>query len=209
MADIDLLLGEQQKRLQLMKPQIQLNPSLIADEDAMNALKYQRGFNLVEMMVSVAIMCILMVIATPTYSGWMSNQRTRSVAEGINMGIQQARSEAIRRNASVTFKLSADTSWSVRDSTAVTLNQKTATESSKSIALVKTPVAATTLTFNGYGQLTANADATSPMTQIDVSSNNTYAGKKGLRVMIGAGGASLVCDPSVTDNQDTRFCRSV
>ncbi len=169
----------------------------------------QHGFNLVELMVSMAIMCLLMVAATPTYSSWMSNMRIRNTAESIHIGLTQARSEAIRRNDLVQFNLLTDTSWDIRTSDGTVLNQKASTESSINVTLVITPNLSTKVTFNGLGQLTNNIDSTASLSMINLSTNLVYDGKKELRVMIGGSGSSKICEPSVADTADVRYCNSM
>lgn len=71
----------------------------------LDMLSKSRGFTLVELMVTVAIMGILLAMAIPTYSTWMQNTRVRNTAEGIVEGLNKAKNEAVRRNALVRFTL--------------------------------------------------------------------------------------------------------
>jgi len=64
-----------------------------------------RGFSLVELMVTILVMGILFSMAAPTFNDWLINRRIRSTAESVLSGLQMARAEAIRRNASVRFQL--------------------------------------------------------------------------------------------------------
>lgn len=65
----------------------------------------QRGISLVEIMIGLAILGISMAWAMPSYRVWMQNTQIRNMAESIVQGLQQARSEAIKRNAYVEFVL--------------------------------------------------------------------------------------------------------
>jgi len=67
----------------------------------------QRGFSLIELAVVLAVVAILYRIAAPSFGGWISNTQTRTAAESIQNGLQLARAEAIRRNRSVIFWLTA------------------------------------------------------------------------------------------------------
>ncbi len=171
--------------------------------------KCQKGFNLVELMVSMAIMCLLMVAATPTYSSWMANMRIRNTAESIHLGLTQARSEAIRRNDLVQFNLATDTSWTITTSDGTVLNQKASTESSNSVTLIITPNLATSVTFNSLGQLNTNVNGSSSVSMVNIGSTLNYDGKKELRVLLGAAGSSKICEPSVADTADVRYCHAM
>lgn len=63
------------------------------------------GFNVIELMVVVAIAGILLAIAVPSLQSSINSARTRGVAESVYGGLSQARSEAIRRNAPMRFQL--------------------------------------------------------------------------------------------------------
>ncbi|MCX7165031.1 MAG: GspH/FimT family pseudopilin [Rhodocyclales bacterium] len=65
----------------------------------------QRGFNLVEMMVVVAIAGIALAIAVPNLQDMIISARTRAVAESLQSGLSLARSEAIKRNGLMRFQL--------------------------------------------------------------------------------------------------------
>ncbi|MCX7156131.1 MAG: GspH/FimT family pseudopilin [Rhodocyclales bacterium] len=65
----------------------------------------QRGFNLIELLVVIAIAGIAMAIALPNLQEAIVSSRTRAVAESIQSGLMQARSEAIKRNALMRFQL--------------------------------------------------------------------------------------------------------
>lgn len=63
------------------------------------------GFNLVELLIVVAIAGILLAVGAPAMLSNINTARIRSVAESIYTGLSQARSEAIRRNAPMRFQL--------------------------------------------------------------------------------------------------------
>lgn len=77
----------------------------------------QRGFTLVELMVTVAVIGILAVVAAPSMTDMVNNGRTTSQAEELVSSLQLARAEAVRRNARVTICAGAagacngSTSW--------------------------------------------------------------------------------------------------
>jgi type IV fimbrial biogenesis protein FimT len=66
-----------------------------------------RGFTLVELMVTVAVLGILAVVAVPAMTGMINNSRLRGQAEEVAAALQLARSEAVRRNQRITACASA------------------------------------------------------------------------------------------------------
>jgi len=65
----------------------------------------QRGFTLVELMISIALLGLLMALAAPSFSTWIRNSQVRSMSQTLANGVRVAQSEAVRRNRQVVFFL--------------------------------------------------------------------------------------------------------
>ncbi|XDZ22993.1 GspH/FimT family pseudopilin [Xanthomonas hydrangeae] len=63
----------------------------------------ERGFSLIEMMVTIAVLAIVMAIAFPNFTALLNSNRLSSAANELSASLQLARSEAVRSNASVTL----------------------------------------------------------------------------------------------------------
>jgi type IV fimbrial biogenesis protein FimT len=64
-----------------------------------------RGFTLVELMVTIALLAILLALAAPSFSGIIRNNRIRTVADSLQNGLRMAQAEAVRRNRQTVFLL--------------------------------------------------------------------------------------------------------
>lgn len=67
----------------------------------------ERGFSLIELIVVMAIMALMMMMAAPSFSVWITNSRIRVTAESVLSGLQAAKSEAVARNTRVRFQLTS------------------------------------------------------------------------------------------------------
>ncbi len=61
----------------------------------------ERGFSLIELMVTVAVVAILAAVATPNLRSVIANNRLRSQTDEMIASLQMARGEAVRRNARI------------------------------------------------------------------------------------------------------------
>lgn len=157
------------------------------------------GFTLIEMMVAVAIMGILAAVAFPSLQTMLRNSEVRNAAESVVNGLQRARAEAVSRNTNVNLVFGANSAWSVNVvNPAAVVESRSANEGSRNVTVnVQSALLApvTTITFNNFGGVVANADASDSIAQVDLSavgSNQT------LRVTIGVGGNARMCDTSIT-----------
>lgn len=168
----------------------------------------QHGFSLVELMIGIVVMGILLGLAMPSFRIWLQNAQIRNAAEAIQNGMQRARSEAVARNTNVEFVLGVNSSWTVSVVTpASVIESRASTEGSKNITATVSPGGATTVTFNSFGSVVANADASATLTQVDLDSPLLAAAdSQDLRVTIGVGGNARMCDPNLASGSSPRAC---
>jgi type IV fimbrial biogenesis protein FimT len=191
----------------------------------------QRGFTILEVAIAITIAAMIMAAAMPSATAWIRSTRIRTVAESMSVGLQQARAEAVRRNQTIGFYLVGDVNApQLTDSCALSANSSgwVAGPVSPAAGCVKgrdafvalrapsiaggglavaavnaAAAAATTVTFNGYGQVVDPL----PITCIRIS-NSQDATARALNIAVNSGGQVRMCDPAVTSSSDPRKCEA-
>jgi type IV fimbrial biogenesis protein FimT len=192
--------------------------------------RLQRGVTLIELMIGLAILAILMFLAVPSFNVFLNNQQIKNAGEAVLQGLNLARAEALRRNASVRFQfvdnltagcaLDDDTlNWivSVADPTG-TCNQPAGPGSaagiiqsySSSDGTSNVVLAAdnTSVVFNGMGRvigagITDISLRNQAGTCEHLDANGTM---RCLRITVSTGGQIRLCDPKVVAADDPRRC---
>ncbi len=194
-----------------------------------------QGFNLIELLIGIAILGVLLTIGLPSMSTWLQNAQLRTAAEGVMSGLNLARSEALRRNSTARFQFTTTLDASCALSTTgknwvVSLSDPTglcnvapSETVAPQIVQAKSSVEGTTnavisatggssVTFSGLGRTSGAGQ----MTAVDIT-NPTGGACQGpdgvgggpmrcLRVQITSGGQVRMCDPAVTATTDPRYC---
>lgn len=134
-----------------------------------------RGMTLIELMVAVVIFGLLLAMGSRSFTTWIQNQQIRTGAESILNGMQLARSEAVKRNASAMFVLcdvaagNTGSSWDVLAASATAVaqacgpdfgaatgwervQQRSGQEGSRNV-VVATTTGANAIAFNGFGRV--------------------------------------------------------
>jgi len=196
----------------------------------MQGATQQRGFGLIELIVTLVVLALMMAAAMPSIGNWMDNTRIRNAAESLSTGIQTARAEAVKRNERVSFWLvqltdpavlgnscsqsATSGSWIVSISGPDGHCADSPADSGESNSAgiitgraigsggthVNVSADSTYITFNGFGRV---ADSGSIST-IKIKGNGTDT--RELHVVVSTTGAVRMCDAAVTDSGDPRKC---
>lgn len=68
----------------------------------------QRGFTLIELMVTIAVLAIVVSIAAPSFTSMINNNRSVALGEELTGAFNLARSEAVKRGDRVSICASSD-----------------------------------------------------------------------------------------------------
>ncbi|GMR08138.1 MAG: type IVa pilus pseudopilin TppE [Gammaproteobacteria bacterium] len=79
----------------------------IYHEDVMRRFQTRRGFTLVELLITVAILAIVLTIGVPSFRDFIQNNRLRGITNNLVLDINFARSEAVKRGTQVILCRSA------------------------------------------------------------------------------------------------------
>jgi type IV fimbrial biogenesis protein FimT len=189
----------------------------------MRCIKYKElGLTLVELLVTIAVIGVLATLAIPSYMAWIQNSRIRTAAESIQTGLQMARAEAVSRNVSVQLDFrGTNSAWTVCVSPAApgscpdpddatTVQSRVASEGSSADINVVASDAGPYI-FNSLGTMTSPVPAAVTglvSIGVDVSTSVLPAAEsRDLRIVIGVGGSSRMCDPALpAAGTDPRKC---
>jgi type IV fimbrial biogenesis protein FimT len=163
----------------------------------------QRGFSLIELMITISVLGILVMLALPGFSRWIANTQIRTMAESIQNGLRLAQREAAARNDSVTLILTNATAPAC-SSTAATngLNWVICSGSTKINQNVGKAGSAgavvasdfSSIVFDGLGRTNLGSAATVTVT----SSAGSVDGIRSLNVLVSPAGKVRLCDPMLT-----------
>jgi type IV fimbrial biogenesis protein FimT len=131
----------------------------------------KRGFTLIELMVTLAVLGILLGIAVPSYQTFVMNSRMASQTNDLITALSLARSEAVKRAANVTVCASSDgatctggweAGWIVRDAAGTPIRVQQALGGSSTLTGGTHVASAITFTASGRTTIptTANEAAT-------------------------------------------------
>lgn len=167
-----------------------------------------RGFTLIELIVTLAVLAIVVAIAAPSFNSMIANSRTSSMTSELTAALNFARSEAIKRVKPVSVCPSSDGAscltsadwpkgWMVFVDKAATdaadvevgemLKHWDKLDKNAAVAFKKGAVAANYVRFNSRGML-ARAGASDTDARIFEAYVSGCKGKVGRKITIGVAG---------------------
>jgi len=176
----------------------------------------QRGFNLIELMIVIAIISFLVVISLPSVAEMLQNSRTRSVAESLQNGIRFAQTEAARLSRLTTIEMTAAGAWTVTyvtlgtNDTLVNPLQSSPGGISEFVSITPTDTGKYALQFNDLGRVKEGASAAGSFSAITAAEavfvvTNSKAPRR-LSVRVSPSGKVRMCDPDKAFSSDPTGC---
>lgn len=179
------------------------------------AVQRSQGFTLIELMVTVAVLAILLALASPSFSDFFQRYRLRGAADKVVNTLASARAEAVMRNrdVSVGFKGSG-ASWCMGANAAAepatlgepvggaiacdcTVANSCKISDGRQLVVATSEVNGVTLSANpGALMFSSRTGGTSP---VGTTANTTLAspnGKFKLRLDVSPLGRTTLCVPS-------------
>jgi type IV fimbrial biogenesis protein FimT len=133
----------------------------------------QQGVTLIELMMVVVVVAILSVIAGPSFTSMIAQQKLRDATSALTESLWLARSEAVTRNTDISFTFtSIGAGWSVN-----VVSTSTTIQTQDAIPTISS--AGRTYSFNAFGRLTGsgNLEVTHSGTSLKRCLTVTTAGK--------------------------------
>ena len=161
------------------------------------AVRSQRGFSLIELLVVVVLIGVLIALGVPGIANWAGDARLRSVAESFTNGLRLAQATAVARSHVTVFSITnLEPAYNAAPATGgtnwmVLLDPLSSTEAMDSSYLIQSSTEArqhdvtvsvsnsnTMVCFNSLGQQTANLTTT--QTSLPASTCATPGGSSGV-----------------------------
>lgn len=135
-----------------------------------------KGFTLVELVITIAIAAIFASLAAPGFRQLIASQRIRTASFDLVSAMGYARSEAVKRNTSVTLRAGSaadgawNTGWRVVDPSSTTVILRGWTVGSNLELTEKSGSSQTTIQFGLDGRIVLPTGSTQPKLQIEPAS---------------------------------------
>lgn len=197
--------------------------------------QHAHGVTLIELVIAIAIVSILLMAGLPSFGLWLQNVQLRTAAESVQNGLQTARLEAVRRNATVRFSLAdaaGTVAWSVgcvtvRPNCPALIQERAGAEGGANARIgVSSTAPPSPVPANQYSVALAagaglsdgaagvsfnglgvvpTANIGTDITRIDITNASTNAARR-LVVTIGSGGLVRMCDPQLALSAHPQGC---
>jgi type IV fimbrial biogenesis protein FimT len=165
-----------------------------------------RGFTLIELLIGVAIFAFLIMLAGPMYATFMANSQIRNASEAMLNGVQQAQAAAVRGNTLARLVIDKTTGtggWQVlqtidggEPSPPNPVQIYTVRDGAPNATITPAPGDARQITFDGFGRIVPNVDASATLTCIKVT--HSLSGTRPLNLSIS--------NPGIGVNKGTKLC---
>ena len=145
-------------------------------------VRAHKGFTIIELVVTLAIIAILAAIAAPSFREYLATQRLKGAITELSTDLQFARSESVQKNAAITATFAAGGYTIAQGGTTVktvTLGNGNSIAGGTGMVATYDPVRATAVLTNGPSVTLSNIGTTGT-----------------LRATVNTTGRVILCSPS-------------
>lgn len=187
----------------------------------------ERGMSIVEILITMAIVAMVIGLATPSAMTWIQNLQVRNAGDAVLGGMQTARLEALKRNTTVAFELTDpnSTAWHVClfDIAAIacapgdiassagggSANARVGVETvftSTAVALTPGDNVPALVAFDSFGRVSPNSPTN--IARVDVRNPVLAPGdERRLSIVVAAAGEIRMCDPQLSKATNPQGCQ--
>lgn len=115
--------------------------------------RFEEGFTLIELMVTVALVAILLAVATPSLTAFQRNAALTSFTNSLVAGINSARSEAMKRGMYAMVVPADGANWSSGWIVFVDVNRSQTYSAANDLTILTNEAAPAYLTIAGTGTI--------------------------------------------------------
>ena len=161
----------------------------------------KNGFTIIEILISIIVLSIITLIAIPSMSNFVANQKIRSTAIELMGALKLAQTEALKRNGPVTLSINGNgwtTTYKNMNNVVSTIDKRINLTSNNNVSIA---YPYSTITYSGDGLITPYGRVQT----ISFTRSNSLCVANGgearcLNLKIGSGGRLKLCDPSVSSS---------
>ena len=129
------------------------------------SLPFEKGFTLIELMVTLALAAILMTVAVPSFTAYQRNSELTSFANNLLASVNAAKGEAMKRGMNAMMVPAVGTTWDGGWVVFVDVNRNDTYDASTDITIFTSEAVPAYLTITGNG----TTAETAPYVKYDAS----------------------------------------
>lgn len=163
-----------------------------------------KGFTLIELMISIALIAIIASLAAPSFTTMIATQRIKGLANEIMTDLSFAKMESVQKNKCVAVDFTA-TGYTIKILSPYPATHPCATATATTLTIIKT------VSIESNNSITPSAGtnvevifdpvrttATISEANANIAISNTNASTRSLKIMVSTMGRSEICSPGAT-----------
>lgn len=143
---------------------------------SLSPVRSNAGFTIIEVLVVVALISVMLTLAAPGFGSLMATTRIKGAASNLHLSLLRARSEAVKRNLTVTMQRTGGSNWHeagwiVQDSNNVLLDTQGA---QAGVTITSKPgcgsaASISSIAYQRFGRVTGLTNANRPCFEVSAT----------------------------------------